>query len=82
MTQPPAIDPAQRKAQAQIMTGMGMVMIGGMFGGVLAVVLYLIGKREIAVWAVAIAGAVGVVGIALQVIGYMALRAARPRGGP
>ena len=72
-----ALDPvlAQRRMQQRVLIGAGLVVLGCVFGGLLAVVFNLIGLRIPAGVAALAGGLVAVVGVGMQVAAFLKMQA-------
>jgi hypothetical protein len=78
-----ALDPvvAQRQVQQRVLIGAGLVVLGCVFGGLLAVVFNLIGLRIPAGVAALSGGLVAAVGVVIQVAAFVkmqSLKRSRP----
>jgi TM2 domain-containing membrane protein YozV len=71
---------AQKKAQQRVLIGAGLVVLGCMFGGILAIVLYLLGLIIPAIIVIIMGVITVVIGVIMQVIAFRVMQAIK-RGG-
>ncbi len=71
-----ALDPvlAQRRVQQRVLIGAGLVVLGCVFGGLLAVVFNLIGLRIPAGVAALAGGLVAAIGVGMQVAAFLKMQ--------
>jgi uncharacterized membrane protein (GlpM family) len=67
-------NPQFAKAQRKVMAGVGLVMLGCVFGGLMAILLHVLGQRTAALAVGLVALAPVVAGIVLQVSGATEIR--------
>ena len=65
---------AQRQAQQRVLIGAGLVMLGCVFGGLLALVFNQVGLRTPAGVAAIVGGVVGAIGVIIQVMALMKMQ--------
>ena len=65
---------AQRQAQQRVLIGAGLVMLGCVFGGLLALIFNLVGLRTGAGVAAIVGGVVGAIGVIIQVMALMKMQ--------
>ena len=77
-----ALDPVlvQRRMQQRVLIGAGLVVLGCVFGGLLAVVFNLIGLRTPAGVAALAGGLVAAVGVGMQVVAFLKMQSLKRSG--